>query len=121
MKIDRKLSRVPSRYRIRKKVIGVAARPRVSIFRSLKHIYLQAVDDSQGTTLVSASSKDADLRTKLKGGGGNVKGAGVVGELMAKRLKEKGIEQIVFDRGGFLYHGRVKAAAEAMRKAGIQF
>lgn len=121
MRVDRKLSRVPSRYRIRKKVIGVAERPRVAIYRSLKHIYLQAVDDAQGQTLVSASSMDADLRAKLKSGGGNIKGAGIVGELMAQRLKEKGIDKIVFDRGGFIYHGRIKAAAEAMRKAGIQF
>jgi large subunit ribosomal protein L18 len=102
--------------RIRKKLAGTAARPRLAVFRSIKHIYAQVIDDRTGTTLVSASSAE-------KGGanGGNVDGAKAIGKLVADRAKEKGIASVVFDRGGFLYHGRVKALADAAREAGLQF
>lgn len=102
--------------RIRKKLAGTAERPRLAVFRSIKHIYVQVIDDRSGTTLVSASSAE-------KGGpnGGNVAGAVAIGKLVAERAKEKGISSVVFDRGGFLYHGRVKALADAAREAGLQF
>ena len=102
--------------RIRKKLAGTAARPRLAVFRSIKHIYVQVIDDRTGTTLVSASSAE-----KGSGNGGNVDGAKAIGKLVAERAKEKGIASVVFDRGGFLYHGRVKALADAAREAGLQF
>jgi large subunit ribosomal protein L18 len=118
---DRKLVRQPVRKRVRNTVKGDAARPRVAAFRSSSHIYVQAIDDLAGVTLAQASTLDAEMVKKLKGKGGTVKAATEVGSLLAERLKAKGIETIVFDRGGFVYHGRVKATAEAMRKAGIKF
>ena len=102
--------------RIRKKLAGTAARPRLAVFRSIKHIYVQVIDDRSGTTLVSASSAE-----KGAGNGGNVEGAKAIGKLVAERAKEKGISSVVFDRGGFLYHGRVKALADAARESGLQF
>ena len=102
--------------RIRKKLAGTAARPRLAVFRSIKHIYVQVIDDRTGTTLVSASSAE-----KGAANGGNVDGAKAIGKLVAERAKEKGIASVVFDRGGFLYHGRVKALAEAAREAGLKF
>ena len=104
------------RYRIRKKVVGSAQRPRLSVFRSLKHISVQVVDDAAGHTLIAASSLE-----KEAGGRGNCKTAREVGKLVAGRCKEKGIEAVVFDRGGFKYHGRVKALADAAREAGLKF
>jgi large subunit ribosomal protein L18 len=102
--------------RIRKKVVGSAEKPRLAVFRSLKHVYAQVIDDAHGRTLVAASSRE-----KGQDGGGNVKGAAGVGKMLAERCKEKGIEAVVFDRGGFKYHGRVKALAEAAREAGLRF
>ena len=102
--------------RIRRKMSGTSARPRLNIYRSLNHIFVQVIDDSKGVTLVSASSLSAKLKT-----GGNVAAAREVGKLVAERAKEKGITTVVFDRGGYLYHGRVKALAEAAREAGLQF
>ncbi len=102
--------------RIRRKMSGTAARPRLNVYRSLNHIFAQVIDDSKGTTLVAASSLSAKLKT-----GGNVAAAKEVGKLVAERAKEKGITHVVFDRGGYLYHGRVKALAEAAREAGLQF
>ena len=102
--------------RIRKKLAGTAARPRLAVFRSIKHIYVQVIDDRSGTTLVSASPAE-----KGAGNGGNVEGAKAIGKLVAERAKEKGISSVVFDRGGFLYHGRVKALADAARESGLQF
>jgi large subunit ribosomal protein L18 len=99
---------------------GTAQRPRLAVYRSLGHIYVQAIDDANGVTLVAASSVDKDLRKGLKGGG-NVAAAKMVGKAIAERLKEKGLEQVVFDRGGYLYHGRVKALADAAREAGLKF
>jgi large subunit ribosomal protein L18 len=111
------------KYRIRKRVRGTAERPRLSVFRSVSHIYVQVIDDLAGSTLASASSVEPTVKAKLGDGAsaGNVKGASVVGETIAERLKAKGISKVVFDRNGFLYHGRVKEVAEAARKAGLEF
>lgn len=111
------------RYRIRKKMRGTSDRPRLSIFRSVSHIYVQVVDDLTGSTVASASSLDAAIKGKMEPDtrGGNRKGAEMVGTTIAERLKEKGITRVVFDRNGFLYHGRVRAVAEAARLAGLEF
>jgi large subunit ribosomal protein L18 len=106
--------------RVRKKITGTTERPRLCVFRSLNHIYAQVVDDMQGQTLVSASTLDKDLQAKLKKTG-NRDAAKQVGMLLAQRAKEKGIETIVFDRGGYLYHGRVKSLAEGAREGGLKF
>jgi large subunit ribosomal protein L18 len=106
--------------RIRKKLRGNPERPRLAVFRSQGQIYAQVIDDDAGRTLVAASSLDKELRAKLKGGG-NVAAAKEVGSLIASRAKEKGIAAVVFDRGGFQYHGRVKALADAAREAGLKF
>lgn len=118
---DRKTARRRVRYRVRKRIIGTPDRPRVAVSRSLRQLRMQAIDDSNGSTLAFVSSLDPDVRKKLKGNGGNVKAAEEIGAKMAKILKDKGYKEIVFDRGGFIYHGRVKAAAEAMRKGGLSF
>jgi large subunit ribosomal protein L18 len=106
--------------RIRKKLAGTPARPRLAVFRSQAHIYAQVINDEEGKTLCSASTTDKDLRTKSKTGA-NVAAAKSVGALIAARAKEKGIEAVVFDRGGFQYHGRIKALADAAREAGLKF
>ena len=118
--IDRDAIRRRIRYRIRKKVEGSSSRPRLAVFRSDKHIYVQAIDDVAGKTLASASSAEKELRGKAARGG-NVEAAKAIGEAIAERLKSKGIATVVFDRGGYLYHGRVKALAEAAREAGLKF
>ena len=105
---------------IRKKVDGTVDRPRLSVFRSGKHMYSQIINDATGQTLVSASTLTPELRPELKGSG-NVNAAKKVGTLVAKRALEKGIKRVVFDRNGFLYHGRVKALAESAREAGLDF
>src|SRR3954463_14357752 len=102
--------------RIRKNLNGSQARPRLAVFRSNKHIYAQVIDDSQGATLTAASTLDVDAKKDLKQGG-NIAAAKAVGKLVAQRAKAKGIETVLFDRGGYLYHGRVKALAEAAREA----
>lgn len=111
------------KFRIRKRLAGTAEQPRLSVFRSGTHIYAQVIDDLSGQTLASASSVEPAVKGKLADGarGGNRKGAAVVGQAIAERLKEKGITRVVFDRNGFLYHGRVRAVAEAAREAGLQF
>ena len=106
--------------RIRKKIQGTGERPRLNIFRSLNHIYAQIIDDVKGVTLVSASSLDKEIRAVSKAGG-NASGAKTVGAEIAKRAKSKGIELVVYDRGGYNYHGRVKVLAEAAREAGLKF
>ncbi len=103
--------------RIRRRVEGTPERPRLAIFRSVNHIYAQVIDDQQGHTLVAAASTEKDLRGK----GGNVEGAKTIGRKVAERAKEKGISKVVFDRGGYQYHGRVKALADAAREAGLEF
>jgi large subunit ribosomal protein L18 len=103
--------------RIRKKLRGTPERPRLAIFRSVAHIYAQVIDDSKGTTLVAAGSTEkSELKT-----GGNVAAAKEIGKRVAERAKAKGIDKVVFDRGGYLYHGRVKALADAAREAGLEF
>jgi large subunit ribosomal protein L18 len=111
------------KYRIRKRVLGTGARPRLSVFRSAAHIYVQAVDDMAGRTLVSASSTDPAVKGGFPKGarGGNMEGAKAIGKAIAERLIKKGLKQVVFDRNGFLYHGRVRAVADAAREAGLEF
>jgi len=104
--------------RIRQRLSGTAERPRLAVFRSVKHIYVQVIDDHKGRTLVSASSNEKKAATKS---GGNIAGAKEIGKLIADRAKEAGIKRVVFDRGGYLYHGRVKALAEAARAGGLEF
>ncbi len=106
--------------RVRQKVTGTGAQPRLAVYRSLNHIYAQVIDDTEGKTLVAASTRDADVQEALKDK--DKKGqAAATGELLAKRALEKGITQVSFDRGGFLYHGRVKALAEGAREGGLKF
>lgn len=112
--------RIRRKLRIRKKIFGTPERPRLCVYRSLRHMYAQIIDDTKGHTLVSASTLDRELRGKLKGTG-NVEAAREVGRLVAKRALEKGITKVVFDRNGFLYHGRVKAVAEGAREMGLEF
>jgi large subunit ribosomal protein L18 len=119
-KIDRSAVRRRIRHRIRKKVHGTQDRPRLAVFRSGKHIYAQVVDDAAGKTLASSSTLMPDVALK-NGKGGNVVAAEKVGATIAEKLKSAGIDSIVFDRGGCLYHGRVKALADAARKAGLKF
>jgi len=120
VKIDTRLARKRRHLRVRAKVSGTATRPRLCIFRSLNHTYAQVVDDSAGNTLVSASSLDAEIRDKIAGKR-KTESAEMVGSLVAQRALNKGIKQIAFDRGGYQYHGRVKALAEAARKSGLDF
>ena len=119
-KIDSNVVRLRVHERIRKKVNGTESRPRLCVFRSNKHIYAQIVDDSKGTTLTAASTLDADAKAQVKNGG-NVAAAKAVGKMVAKRALEKGIQSVLFDRGGYIYHGRVKALADAAREAGLKF
>jgi large subunit ribosomal protein L18 len=111
------------KFRIRKKMTGNAQKPRLSVFRSVTHIYVQVIDDMTGQTIASASTVDAKVKGQMAKGvaGGNIKGAELIGTTIAERLKEKGITKVVFDRNGFLYHGRVRAVAEAARSAGLEF
>jgi large subunit ribosomal protein L18 len=110
-------ARIRRHRRVRKKVRGTAERPRLAVFRSNKHISAQVIDDRTGRTLAAASTHEADLRTN----GGNVEAATKVGTLLAERAKAAGIEAVVFDRGGNLYHGRIKALADAAREGGLEF
>jgi large subunit ribosomal protein L18 len=107
--------------RIRKKLQGTAERPRLNVYRSLNHIYVQVIDDLNGETLVSASSAEGKKAEGKKSTGGNVAAAKSVGKAIAERAKEKGVKKVVFDRGGYIYHGRVKALADAAREAGLEF
>ncbi len=109
--------------RLRKRIAGTTERPRLSVFRSVAHIYVQVIDDRSGTTIAAASSVEPTIKAALTDGatGGNSKGAEAVGKAIAERLKAKGITRVVFDRNGFLYHGRIKAVADAARSAGLEF
>jgi len=127
-KTEKKQTRARIHKRIRRKLAGSSERPRLAIFRSVAHIYAQVIDDTRGTTLVAASSVDkadkadkADKGAKGKKAGGNIAAAKAIGKLVAERAKEKGIKSVVFDRGGYQYHGRVKALADAAREAGLEF
>jgi large subunit ribosomal protein L18 len=106
--------------RIRKKIYGTSERPRLNVFKSLKHIYAQIIDDSSGNTLVFAASIDKALKGKLTTGG-NIEAAKNVGKLVAKRAIDKGLKKVVFDRGGYPYHGRIKTLADAAREVGLEF
>jgi large subunit ribosomal protein L18 len=106
--------------RVRQRVEGTTERPRLCVYRSLGHIYAQVIDDRMGKTLVSASSLDKETKKNLKGGG-NIAAAKVIGKTIAERAKAAGVVKVVFDRGGYKYHGRVKALADAAREAGLQF
>ncbi|BCV24293.1 50S ribosomal protein L18 [Gelria sp. Kuro-4] len=118
-KKDRNEKRQVRHLRVRKRVAGTPSRPRLAVYRSLNHIYAQVINDETGTTLVSASTLDPEIRARgVKGG--NVAAAKLVGELVARRAQERGITKVVFDRGGYLYHGRVAALAEAARAAGLE-
>jgi large subunit ribosomal protein L18 len=111
------------KHRIRKRVRGTDTRPRLTVFRSTAHIYVQVVDDASGRTIASASSVEPGVKASLdaKARGGNVAGAKAIGRTIAERLKEKGVTRVVFDRNGFLYHGRIKAVADSAREAGLEF
>ena len=114
-------NRIPRHRRIRKTISGTGEKPRLSVFRSHKHLEAQLVDDRKGQTLVSASTRDKDFKKKKTKGSGNAEAAKVLGEHLAAKAKAKGIAAVVFDRAGYLYHGRVKAFAEAARSGGLQF
>jgi large subunit ribosomal protein L18 len=105
---------------MRKRISGTPERPRLCVHRSTRHIRAQVVDDASGRTLVSASSLDKEVRAQIKGGG-NIAASKVVGKMVAERARAKGVEKVVFDRGGYQYHGRVQALAEAAREAGLKF
>jgi large subunit ribosomal protein L18 len=113
-------ARLRRHVRVRKKVQGTADRPRLSVYRSLSHIYAQVIDDEAGRTLAAASDVEAETRGKVNGKS-KTEVAGIVGEALAQRAKGQGVRMLVFDRGGYRYHGRVKALAEAARKAGLEF
>ncbi len=114
---ERVVARKRIKERIRSKVHGTSERPRLAVFRSLKHMYAQVIDDASGKTIVSASSRDKDAATK----GANAAAAKALGALIAKKAKDKGIKRVVFDRGGYLYHGNIKALADAARENGLEF
>jgi large subunit ribosomal protein L18 len=115
----RRTGRIRRHRRVRKKIHGTAARPRLAVFRSNRHLSVQVIDDDAGTTLVAASTLEADQRSA--GSGASIDAATRVGQLIAERTKAAGIEQVVFDRGGFAYHGRIAAVASAAREAGLEF
>ncbi|HFG0346752.1 TPA: 50S ribosomal protein L18 [Staphylococcus aureus] len=116
-KIDKNKVRLKRHARVRTNLSGTAEKPRLNVYRSNKHIYAQIIDDNKGVTLAQASSKDSDIATTAT----KVELATKVGEAIAKKAADKGIKEIVFDRGGYLYHGRVKALAEATRESGLEF
>lgn len=117
---DKNLMRKRRHFRVRRKLSGTVQRPRLNVFRSLKHIYAQLVDDVTGTTLASASSLDSSV-SEGRGSCGNKAAARQVGTMIAQKAAEKGIKEVVFDRGGYLYHGRVKELADGAREAGLEF
>ncbi|MFY9174088.1 MAG: 50S ribosomal protein L18 [Peptococcia bacterium] len=119
-KTDRKKNRQKKHLRIRQRISGTPECPRLAVCRSLNHIYAQIVDDTKGVTLVSASTLDGELKNDLANSG-NIEAANKVGQLVAKRALEKGIRSVVFDRGGNIYHGRIKALADGAREAGLEF
>jgi large subunit ribosomal protein L18 len=118
---SRAKSREKRKRRVRRKVIGTSERPRLSVFRSAKNIYAQIIDDTSFSTLVQVSTISKDVREQLEGKSGNKDGASMIGKLIAQMAQEKGIKKVVFDRNGFLYHGRIKSLAEAAREGGLEF
>ena len=119
-KVDKNKSRQKRHLRVRKRISGTAERPRLNVFRSSKHIYAQLIDDQKGVTIAAASTLDKEISDSIKNGG-NVDAAQKVGALIAERAKAAGISNVVFDRGGYLYHGRIKSLADAAREAGLEF
>lgn len=119
MPYDKHFAREYRRRRIRKKILGTSERPRLSIFRSLSHLYAQLINDLEGKTLLGFSTRSKDFKASKEAG--NIKGAHELGKMVAKKALEKKITQVVFDRGGFLYHGRVKAFADGAREGGLKF
>jgi large subunit ribosomal protein L18 len=119
--ISRAKARLRRRKRVRKKVRGTPERPRLSVFRSSKHIYAQIIDDTFDKTLADASSLSKEIQPQTLGKGGNKEGASIVGESIAKRALEKGIKRVIFDRNGFLFHGRIKVLADTAREHGLEF
>ena len=119
-KIDQNAIRVARHYRMRKDIVGTPERPRLNVYRSTAHIYAQVIDDTKGNTLVAASTLDAEIKGKLEGKS-KVEQAALIGELVGARAKAKGVSKVVFDRGGYLYTGRVAALADGARKAGLDF
>ncbi|MCM3880372.1 MAG: 50S ribosomal protein L18 [Vicinamibacterales bacterium] len=111
------------KFRLRKRIAGNVERPRLTVYRSLSHMYVQVIDDMSGKTLASAATNEPKLKSGLSGktSGGNIAGAQFIGKTIAERLLEKGIKKVVFDRNGYLYHGRIQAVADAARKAGLEF
>ncbi|MEO5358341.1 MAG: 50S ribosomal protein L18 [Nitrospirae bacterium YQR-1] len=120
MKRDKIELRERRHLRVRKKVVGTQQRPRLTVYKSLNHMYAQVIDDTTGHTLVSASTVEKEMR-QLQSHKGNVKSARLIGDMIAKRAKDRGILKVVFDKGGFKYHGRVAAVAQAAREAGLEF
>lgn len=118
---EKQLRRHRAHLRVRRRVVGTEDRPRLSVYKSLRYIYAQVIDDSRGVTLVAASSGEPGLRERLDGQGANREAARTVGEVLAERAREKGIAKVVFDRGGYVYHGGVKELAEAAREKGLEF
>ena len=119
-KIDKNKKRASRHSKIRNKIVGTPERPRLNVFRSSRHIYAQVIDDATGTTLTSASTKDKEIAAKIADSN-KVDAAKVVGQEIAKRAQDKGVKTVVFDRGGYLYHGRVKSLAEGARESGLEF
>ena len=117
----RESGRILRQKRVRKRVVGSDSRPRLCVYRSNKHVYAQVISDESGRTLVAASTLSAELRNTLQKNAATIEGAKEVGALLARRCQERGIHKIVFDRNGFLYHGRVRALAESVREAGLEF
>lgn len=120
MSVSKEKARKKRHFRVRKKVTGTPDKPRLNVYRSVKHIYVQLIDDYSGKTLAAASTLDKELKGKISTGG-NIEAAKTVGKLVAKRAADKGVKKTVFDRGGYLYHGRVKALADAAREGGLEF
>lgn len=119
-KVNKNLTRKKRHFRVRSKVSGTAERPRLNVYRSLNNMYAQIINDENGQTIAAASTLDKEIKTEGQGTG-NANAAKLVGELVAKRALEKGVKTVTFDRGGYIYHGRVKALAEAAREAGLDF
>lgn len=117
----KRMRRRRAHFRVRNRVSGNGARPRLAVYKSLRYIYAQVIDDQQGTTLVQANSAEADIQSGLEASSGSIEAATAVGKLLAERAKEKGVDEVVFDRGGFIYHGKIKAVADAAREAGLRF
>ncbi len=119
--LKKRARRERAHLRVRQRVHGTAVRPRLSVYKSLRFIYAQVIDDDRGVTLAQANSLDADLKAKLSGGSAGIDAAKVVGAAVAERAKANGVDKVVFDRGGYVYHGKVKALADSARENGLQF